>query len=155
MKDNKKISLNVSDTAGQEKYKSMGSQYFKNVDAVLFVFDLSNKESFININDWMKFFEENCSDQEIPKYLIGNKKDLEKEVSQDIIEVFLEEHKDFVYKETSSIEDNNNIKDIFQEIAENLYDLYKANKITKKKNIKLGKGKEKNGKCAIKNKCNK
>ena len=155
MKDNGKISLNITDTAGQEKYKSLGSQYFKNVDAILFVFDLSNKQTFTNINNWIKFFKENTSDEDIPKYLIGNKKDLEKEVNEDMIELFLEEHKDFVYKETSSKEDTNTIKDMFQEIAENLYELYKTNKISKNKNIKLGKGKENNGKCAIKQKCSK
>ena len=155
MKDNGKISLNITETAGQEKFKSMGSQYFKNVDAILFVFDLSNKQTFTNINNWIKFFKENTSDEDIPKYLIGNKKDLEKEVNEDMIELFLEEHKDFVYKETSSKEDTNTIKDMFQEIAENLYELYKTNKISKNKNIKLGKGKGNNGKCAIKQKCSK
>ena len=155
MKDNGKISLNITDTAGQEKYKSLGSQYFKNVDAILFVFDLSNKQTFTNINNWIKFFKENTSDEDIPKYLIGNKKDLEKEVNEDMIELFLEEHKDFVYKETSSKEDTNTIKDMFQEIAENLYELYKTNKISKNKNIKLGKGKGNNGKCTIKQKCSK
>ena len=155
MKDNGKISLNITDTAGQEKFKSMGSQYFKNVDAILFVFDLSNKQTFTNINNWIKFFKENTSDEDIPKYLIGNKKDLEKEVSEDMIELFLEEHKDFVYKETSSKEDTNTINDMFQEIAEKLYELYKTNKTSKNKNIKLGKGKKNNGKCVIKEKCSK
>ena len=91
LKNGKKIRLCVLDTAGQEKYKSMNKSYVKNVDGVLFVFDLSEKATFFNIKNWLSFFNENNANLKmIPKYLIGNKKDLPKEVNNDMIEIILE-----------------------------------------------------------------
>ena len=54
MDDNHKIGLKVIDTCGQEKYRSLSKSYFKNVDAVLFVFSLIDKESFDNIKYWIE-----------------------------------------------------------------------------------------------------
>ena len=59
LKNGKKIKLCVLDTAGQEKYTSMNKSYVKNVDGVLFVFDLSEKATFFNIKNWLSFFNEN------------------------------------------------------------------------------------------------
>ena len=136
MKDDEKILLNLVDTSGQEQYKSLAFQYVKNISTVLFVFDLSDKKSFNNIKQWIQFFNDNASDINIPKYLIGNKKDLEKEVNEDMIDIFLEENKGFIYKETSAKESYIEINDLFQEIAENLYDMYKTNKDFKEKHFK-------------------
>ena len=148
MKDDEKIELKITDTAGQEQYKSLATQCVKNVSTVLFVFDLSNKKSFNNIKEWIRFFNDNANNRDIPKYLIGNKKDLEREVSQDMIDIFMDENKGFIYKETSAKEDNNVIKDLFEEIALNLYEMYKTNKISKTKNKKLKlNGEEGNKKC--------
>ena len=150
MKDNEKIILNITDTAGQEQYKSLAFQYVKNISTVLFVFDLSDKKTFNNIKQWIQFFNDNTSDINIPKYLIGNKKDLEREVNEDMIEIFLEENKDFIYKETSAKESNIEINDLFQEIAEKLYDMNKENqyfKTSKNKKMKLDRKKGNKGGC--------
>ena len=150
MKDNKKIFINLVDTAGQEQYKSLAFQSVKNISTVLFVFNLSDKKTFNNIKQWIQFFNDNASDINIPKYLIGNKKDLEKEVTEDMIDIFLEENKGFIYKETSAKESNIEINDLFQEIAEKLYDMYKTNKEFKEKHfkkMKLNKEKGEKGGC--------
>ena len=152
MKDNGIIELEITDTAGQEQYKSLAFQYVKNINAVLFVFDLSNKNTFNNIKQWIQFFKDNTSDINVPKYLIGNKKDLEKEVDEDMIELFLDENKGFIYKETSAKESYIEINDLFQEIAENLYEKYKENeneyfKRSKNKKMKLNKKKGNKGGC--------
>ena len=47
LKDGNTINLKLIDTAGQEKYKALAKSYFKNVDAVLFVFALNSEESLI------------------------------------------------------------------------------------------------------------
>ena len=148
MKDNVKIQLKITDTAGQEQYKSLASRCVKNISTVLFVFDLNNKKSFNNIKEWIRFFNDNANNIDIPKYLIGNKKDLEREVSQDMIDIFKDENNGFIYKETSAKEDNNEIKDLFEEIALNLYEMYKKNKVSEAKNkkVKLNKN-DANEKC--------
>ena len=146
MKDNEKIVLNLVDTSGQEQYKSLAFQYVKNMSAVLFVFDLNKKNTFYNIKQWIQFFNDNTNDRDVPKYLIGNKKDLEKEVTEDMIDIFLEENKDFTYKETSAKESNIEINDLFEEIGEKLYEIYKTKKDKEKKFKKMKLGKEKGDK---------
>ena len=154
LKNNKKIKLNLCDTAGQEKYRSLNTQYVKNVDVVLFVFDLNNKKTFKNIKEWIEFFNTNNrsekkNQQNIPRYLIGNKKDLERDIEKEEIEFFLaeKENKNMIYKETSAKENNDEINNIFQEIGEKLYMDYiksgKKNKKNKKENVQLSKYTEK------------
>ena len=60
LKNGKKIQLKLTDTGGQELYKSLSKTYFKNSDGVLFVFSLNNEESFRDISKWIKDFKENC-----------------------------------------------------------------------------------------------
>lgn len=60
------------DTAGQERFKSLGSSYLNNSDGFIIVFDINNKESLINIDQWLKFIE----DQEAAILILGNKCDL-------------------------------------------------------------------------------
>ena len=140
LKNGKKIFLNLIDTAGQEEFRSLNKQYVKNIDGVLFVFDLSRLETFRNIKMWMDFFNNNYIGKDnIPKYLIGNKKDLNKEIDQERIDVFLEENNDFYhkYKATSAKEEDNQINELFQEMGELLYKVNKKYMNKKSKNIKL------------------
>ena len=72
------IKLRLVDTAGQEKFKSVTKSYYKNTDGVLFVFDYNNPLTFENISEWIQSFEENHNGKEnIPRFLLGNKSDLE------------------------------------------------------------------------------
>ena len=83
---NQNIILKLIDTCGEEKYRSLSKSYFKNVDGVLFVFGLNDKDSFDNIKEWMKYFNEECTIKDVPKVLVGNKYDLEmdKELDKNI-----------------------------------------------------------------------
>ena len=145
LKNGKIINLRLVDTAGQERYKSLAKNYFTNTDAALFVFDLNNSESFYNISTWIKEFEESkTKDLDIPKYLIGNKNDLFCNVNEQSIKKFLSKNIDFKYMSTSA-KSNNNIKELFQELAEIIYEKNLKYADKKTKNIKLNenKGKEK------------
>ena len=141
LKNNKEIALQLVDTAGQEKYKSLGKNYFKNAEGVLFVFALNNMQSFEDIPNWIKIFNESSDENlNIPLYLIGNKKDLEEEieVNEENIKNFLEKNNNFIYKAVSAKEDNNEIQDLFQELAERLYEEdIKSGKSKNKKAFKL------------------
>ena len=140
LKNNKKIELKLCDTAGQENYRSLNTQYVKNVDAVLFVFDLNKRKTFKNIKEWTEFFNTHNSSEKknqknIPRYLIGNKKDLERDIEKEEIEFFLaeKENKNMIYKETSAKENNDEINNLFQEIGEELYiDYIKSGKKIRK-----------------------
>ena len=120
LKNGKNLKIKLIDTAGQEKYKALAKSYFKNVDAVLFVFALNNKESFDNMKNWISLFNENHNGKEgIPMYLIGNKSDQEREVQKEVIDEFIIENK-YKYFETSAKE-NIGIDELFQELSEDLY----------------------------------
>ena len=148
LKNNKIVILKLVDTEGQEKYRALTKSYYKNAEGVLFVFAHDDKESFENIEKWLELFDENINNKDIPKFLIGNKNDLEKfEEKEESFNDFSNKHNISRYISTSA-KDNVNITDIFQEMA-NLIAL-KFNKLGKQKNKKLKKLKAKKpSKCFI------
>ena len=141
LKNGKEVKIKLIDTAGQEKYKSLSKSYFKNVDGVLFVFAFDDKKSFDNIREWIQLFNENNNGKEgIPKYLIGNKDDLDtnNKVDKGSIDTFLNEtNNEFEYRSVSALKEDNRIDELFQDIAEKMSSNYKEGKqntITLEKN---------------------
>ena len=139
LENNEIIRLGLVDTAGQERYKSLGKGYFKNADGALFVFSLNDNETFENMTSWIKIFEDSNKKKGkiIPKYLIGNKNDLEQEVAEDDIKKFLKDYPEFVYKSTSAKKDENQIKELIQELGKKIYEVNKGNLNKENKSLKL------------------
>ena len=136
LENNESVTLKIIDTCGQEKYRSLSKSYFKNTDGVLFVFDLSNIESFKEITDWIKLFNENHNGKEkVPKCLVGSKCDLEKKVTDDKIKEVSQKY-NLHYYETSA-KDNFNINKLFEDMSKILYENNKLNKNEKQKSIKI------------------
>ena len=52
------IKFEVFDTSGQEKYRSISRSYFRKADAVILVYDITNRESFKNIISWYRYIKE-------------------------------------------------------------------------------------------------
>ena len=76
--------ITVWDTAGQERFRSISVKYYQNADGVFIFFDVTNRESFENVNTWFSDVKENAKFAQIPVYLIGNKIDLpNREISQE------------------------------------------------------------------------
>jgi Ras-related protein Rab-8A len=73
--DNKKIKLQLLDTAGQERFKTITTAHYRNAMGILLVYDITNEQSFKNIEEWLKNIEKHTS-QPVNKILIGNKTDL-------------------------------------------------------------------------------
>ena len=92
-----------------------------------YLFLLNDLRSFQNIAEWINLFKENNSNNErIPKYLIGNKDDLEHRVDKELIDKFLKENNnEYEYRPISTSNNDNRIEEIFQEIAEKLFNNYK------------------------------
>ena len=122
LKNGIEIKLKLIDTAGQEKYKSLAKTYYKNGHGVLFVFDYNDLASFENMSEWIKLFEESNGNMNIPKYLVGNKSDLENKITEEKINKFLNEVK-FKFKRTSALT-GANIDELFQEIAEDIFKVF-------------------------------
>ena len=68
--------MQVWDTAGQERFKNITASYYRGGNGVLVVYDITDRESFENLNSWLIEIEKNAN-KNIYKLLIGNKNDLE------------------------------------------------------------------------------
>ena len=150
LKDGTKISLKLIDTAGQEKYKSLSKSYYKHANCALFIFSLNELNTFNNIEEWIKLYEENKEGTYfVCRYLIGNKSDLEIKVEQDKIDELRNKNKFDGYSSTSA-KDNINIDKIFEDMSQILYDDYKKKGKIEQKNILLEKqDKKKKGCCLV------
>ena len=54
MSNGEPIKVKISDTAGQERFKSIASNYMKKANGILLVYDITNQKSFIDINNWLE-----------------------------------------------------------------------------------------------------
>ena len=71
----KKINLQIWDTAGQEKYKSMTTSYYRGVNIIFIVYDVTNQESFNHVKNWISDIDK-FARINVMKVLVGNKIDL-------------------------------------------------------------------------------
>ena len=69
------IKVEVWDTAGEERYKAITSSYYKGAKGAIIVYDLTNEESFKNVEIWMNEVIKK-GQKGMQLLLIGNKKDL-------------------------------------------------------------------------------
>ena len=74
--NDKQIKIQIWDTAGQERFRSITSSYYRNVNGILLVYDITDQNSFNNITKWLVEIKTNI-DYELPILLVGNKIDLE------------------------------------------------------------------------------
>ena len=113
--NDEKIKLNILDTAGQERYRSVAKNFIRKVGGIIFVFDLSNNNSFENIKDWLMTADD--ANNNYQKILVGNKLDIpERKIDKERAEKFSEKY-NMKYFETSAKE-GTNVELIFKEIAE-------------------------------------
>ena len=84
--------MNIWDTCGQERFRSMTKNLHNNVNGIMFVYDITNKPSFDAIKSWLKELEMNKP--EIKRIIVGNNCHLEnkREVKKEYLETFYERH---------------------------------------------------------------
>ena len=68
--------MQIWDTAGQERFKNITASYYRGGNGVLVVYDITDRDSFDNLNSWLIEIEKNAN-KNVYKLLIGNKSDLE------------------------------------------------------------------------------
>lgn len=73
--NNQIIKCNYIDTAGQEVFKAIAKNYLKGTDGAVLVYDITKKESFDLILEWIEDIRMN-NEENIGKILFGNKSDL-------------------------------------------------------------------------------
>jgi len=104
--DGNTIKIQLFDTAGQEYYHAIVKNYYRDIAGAIFMFDLSNYETFLDIQKfWINEFENN-NQSYIKNILIGNKSDLKREVDYTVAKTFAKKH-DMEYYEISTLQENN------------------------------------------------
>ena len=90
------------DTSGQQKFKSLIPMYIKDSQVIIFVYDISNKDSFIHIENWYNDLKDLIKEDAI-LILIGNKTDLEekRQITTKEVEDYSKQ-KGFLFYELSS-----------------------------------------------------
>lgn len=73
--DGKVIKLQIWDTAGQDRFKTITSSYYRGAHGIIVTYDLCDRDSFAKVSEWMQEVDKN-SDKNVSRILVGNKKDL-------------------------------------------------------------------------------
>ncbi|MBN3319701.1 RB33B protein, partial [Atractosteus spatula] len=122
--DGEKIKIQLWDTAGQERFrKSMVQHYYRNVHAVVFVYDVTNASSFQSLPAWIEECKQHSLGVEVPRILVGNKCDLRDaiRVSTDLAQKFADSHSMPLFETSAkNPNDNDHVEAIFMTVAHKL-----------------------------------
>ena len=134
--NNKRIKVQIWDTAGQERYRVVTKNYFNTSNGFIIIYDITDRSSFNNINNWMDQIESFIG-KEVKCILFGNKNDLDNKR-----DVQIEEGEELAKKyncpffETSAKE-GNNIEEGFKEIVMEIIKDNKNSKVKRNNSIIL------------------
>ena len=130
----KKVKMQIWDTAGQERFRTVVSTYFRGAHGILLLYDVTNRDSFKNLESWLIEIEKNAKEK-VLKILIGNKCDLtdDREIQSDEGKAFaLRNGMEFM--ETSA-KMNTNVSEAFETLGKLMIEFNsKSNTATQKKN---------------------
>ncbi|KAM3430942.1 hypothetical protein NHJ13734_007507 [Beauveria thailandica] len=127
----KHMKLSLWDTAGQETYKSVTRSYFRGASGALLVFDLSRKQTFDHVTDWLSDLRQ-IAEPDIVVVLVGNKADLvgdetKRQVSRQQAQEWARGNGVLEYVETSA-KSGENVESAFMRVAERIYHNIQAGK---------------------------
>ena len=139
--NNQKVKMQIWDTAGQERIRTVVSTYFRGAHGILLLYDVTNKDSFKNLESWLIEIEKNAKEK-VLKILIGNKCDLteDREISEEEGKAFaLRNGMEFM--ETSA-KMNTNVSEAFETLAKLMIEFNNTNKTQRNegKNLKASSG---------------
>ena len=136
-KNGKKISLNLWDTAGQEKFRSLGKNFYKDSFIIIIVYDICNKASFQSIKEvWYPDIQRFGEKVNIIA-LVGNKKDKyeEEEVPEEEAKSYAKEIDANFFLVSANSGDG--IEQMFQSLADNFFDIEFIKKIDEAKESRI------------------
>jgi len=117
--DDEKVHLELRDTAGQERFRCISNSSYRGISGIIFVYDITNQESFENIPKWIKEAKR-YSMTRVVAYIVGAKSDLntERKVTWEDADN-LSKKENIPFLETSS-KTSSNVTDLFTKLAEKL-----------------------------------
>ena len=141
--ENKMVNLCIWDTCGQERYRTVTRQYYRDTQAILLVFDLTNEKSFYDLHSWYEEAIDYINESKCLFFLLGNKSDEDDiNVSDKNIKNFMRKNpKIKKYFDVSAL-NGHNIDIAFDKISQYLIMTFGVEEINKnikeyKKNINI------------------
>ncbi|GMH91443.1 hypothetical protein TrVE_jg7239 [Triparma verrucosa] len=113
----KRVKLTVWDTAGQERFRTLTSSYYRGAQAVLLTYDVGRRDTFENLEVWLKEVDSYSPNKEaIVKLLVGNKIDLpDATVDDEEAEEWAKSNGMMFLK--ASAKDDEGVKECFEEVV--------------------------------------
>ena len=126
--NNNVLKLQIWDTCGQEVYKSLITNFYRNSSLALIIYAINNMDSFKHAENWLNELKAQANPN-VKVFLVGNKSDLENErvVSKEDGEKFKEEKNLDKFMETSA-KTGENARNVLLEAAKLLYKGYLKSK---------------------------
>ena len=146
--ENNPIKMQIWDTSGEEKFKAIAKNFYRGAHGVLLVYDICQKNSFLDVKRWIEQIIENADNDDIVMILCGNKCDNEKErkISKEEGENLAKNYGIPFFE--CSAKNNFNINEIFETMAQKIYTKV-GNRQSSSVKLTSNSIKKKIGKCCI------
>ena len=119
LQSGKEVKLQIWDTAGQDRFRSITKNYYKGSHGIILIYDVTSLKTFENVKSWVSQIHEEISDK-VVIYLVGNKIDMDDERKVQTEEgQKLAEELGVPFVETSA-KSGENIDNIFSDITERI-----------------------------------
>ena len=119
LQSGKEVKLQIWDTAGQDRFRSITKNYYKGSHGIILIYDVTSLKTFENVKSWVSQIHEEISDK-VVIYLVGNKIDMDDERKVKTEEgQKLAEELGVPFVETSA-KSGENIDNIFSDITERI-----------------------------------
>jgi small GTP-binding protein len=112
------VKVQIWDTAGQDRFKSITKNYYKGAHGIILIYDVSNPKTYDNIKKWLAQIKEEASSK-VCIILVANKIDHEERVvTEEEGEKLAKSFNLKIFE--SSAKENINVTEAFQEVIENI-----------------------------------
>ena len=144
----KEVNVSLVDTAGEERFRAITKNYYKGSDGILLLYDVTNKESFKNVESWIESIQDSLGKDTNSKYiiiLIANKidligfEDLKREVDEEEAKSICEK-KNLIWGGETSVKNiqMSELEELFQKYVKYIYDKIGAKTVVKQISKKMG-----------------
>ena len=117
------VKLQIWDTAGQDRFRTITKTYYKGSHGVILVYDVCDERSFGNVKNWVNQIEQNAKSS-ICKVLVGNKCDKAERVITEEQGRKLAEEYNMKFYETSA-KTGQNVEEAFTYLTREILKIYK------------------------------
>jgi len=126
LKNGNILKLNLWDTAGEEKFRSMLPMYYKDTKGAIVVYDMGKKETFEHLDEWIEALSQHIKLDDIVLFLVGNKKDLDpQDIQVDELSALRYAKKNKMKFATVSAKTGEGVVEVFNDLAEELSKKFK------------------------------